>query len=75
VYAWFRHPSYAGFFYWALGTQLVLQNPVSFVFFAVSLWRFFYYRTRAEERALIKFFGDEYEKYRQRVGVKIPFIP
>jgi len=75
VYAWFRHPSYAGFFYWALGTQLVLQNPVSFVVFAVLLWRFFYYRTRAEERALVKFFGDEYVTYRQRVGVKIPFIP
>jgi len=75
VYAWFRHPSYAGFFYWALGTQLVLQNPASLVIFAFLLWRFFYYRTRVEEKALIKFFGDEYVKYRQRVGVKIPFIP
>jgi len=74
IYAWFRHPSYAGFFYWALGTQLVLQNPASFVLFTVSLWRFFYYRTRAEERALIKFFGDDYVGYRQRVGTKIPFI-
>jgi len=43
--------------------------------FAVLLWRFFYYRTRAEERALIKFFGNDYVTYRQRVGVKIPFIP
>jgi len=75
VYAWFRHPSYAGFFYWALGTQLVLQNPLSFVIFAVLLWRFFYYRTRAEENALIRFFGDDYVKYRQRVGTKIPFVP
>ncbi|KAJ3550055.1 hypothetical protein NMY22_g652 [Coprinellus aureogranulatus] len=46
IYAWFRHPSYAGFFYWALGTQLVLQNPISFVMYAIVLWRFFYYRTR-----------------------------
>ncbi|KAJ7507926.1 ICMT-domain-containing protein [Mycena galericulata] len=46
VYAWFRHPSYAGFFYWALGTQLVLQNPVSFVLYALVMWRFFYRRTR-----------------------------
>ena len=45
-YSWFRHPSYTGFFYWALGTQLVLQNPVTFVFFAILLWRFFYYRIR-----------------------------
>ncbi|EGO02186.1 hypothetical protein SERLA73DRAFT_177994 [Serpula lacrymans var. lacrymans S7.3] len=75
VYAWFRHPSYAGFFYWALGTQLVLQNPVSFVGFTLVLWKFFYYRTRAEEKALVKFFGDEYEKYKRRVPTRIPFIP
>jgi len=74
IYAWFRHPSYAGFFYWALGTQLVLQNPASFVVFTIILWRFFYYRTKAEERALIKFFGEDYVRYRQRVGTKIPFI-
>jgi len=75
VYAWFRHPSYAGFFYWALGTQLVLQNPVSFMLYALVMWRFFYRRTRAEEGALIKFFGDQYVQYRKRVGTKIPFIP
>ena len=45
---WFRHPSYAGFYYWALGTQLVLQNPLTFVLFAILLWRFFYYRTRGQ---------------------------
>ncbi|KAK2466294.1 hypothetical protein APHAL10511_001936 [Amanita phalloides] len=75
VYAWFRHPAYAGFFYWALGTQLVLQNPLSFVLFSILLWRFFYYRTREEERDLIAFFGDEYIQYRRRVGTRLPFIP
>ncbi|PFH52820.1 hypothetical protein AMATHDRAFT_79510 [Amanita thiersii Skay4041] len=75
VYAWFRHPSYAGFFYWALGTQLVLQNPLSFFLFFILLWRFFYYRTRAEEQTLVSFFGNEYVRYRQKVGTKIPFIP
>ncbi|KAI0081712.1 ICMT-domain-containing protein [Panus rudis PR-1116 ss-1] len=75
VYAWFRHPSYAGFFYWALGTQLLLQNPVNFVLFSIILWRFFYYRIKPEEQALIRFFGQEYVQYRSRVGTKIPFIP
>ncbi|KAH7876294.1 ICMT-domain-containing protein [Lentinula edodes] len=73
--AWCRHPSYAGFFYWALGTQLVLQNSVCFVLYFILLWRFFYSRTRTEERMLVKFFGDDYVKYRDRVGTKIPFIP
>ncbi|KAI9512228.1 Isoprenylcysteine carboxyl methyltransferase family-domain-containing protein [Russula earlei] len=75
VYAWFRHPSYAGFFYWALGTQLVLQNPLSFSVYSVLLMRFFSSRIRAEERALISFFGDDYVSYRGRVGTRIPFIP
>ncbi|KIM46080.1 hypothetical protein M413DRAFT_23865 [Hebeloma cylindrosporum] len=75
VYAWFRHPSYAGFYYWALGTQLILQNPLTFVLFTILLWRFFYYRTQAEEKALVKFFGDDYIRYRRRVGTLIPFVP
>lgn len=75
VYRWFRHPSYAGFFYWGLGTQLVLQNPLSFTLYCALMWRFFYYRIRAEEGALLRFFGDDYAKYRSRVGTKIPFIP
>ncbi|KZT12514.1 protein-s-isoprenylcysteine O-methyltransferase [Laetiporus sulphureus 93-53] len=75
VYRWFRHPSYAGFFYWALGTQLVLQNPITFIGFAIVLWRFFDHRIRAEEGYLIRFFGRDYIEYRKRVGTRIPFIP
>jgi len=75
VYSWFRHPSYTGFFYWALGTQLVLQNPLTFIAFAVILWRFFDSRIKVEEKHLVRFFGNEYLAYRQRVGTKIPLIP
>ncbi len=52
--SWVRHPSYAGFFYWALGTQLLLQNPLSLLFFCVVLWRFFYYRIRGWYLCFIK---------------------
>jgi protein-S-isoprenylcysteine O-methyltransferase len=41
IYAWFRHPSYFGFFWWALGTQLSLGNAVSFTAYAFILWYFF----------------------------------
>ncbi|KAH9951648.1 protein-s-isoprenylcysteine O-methyltransferase [Amylocystis lapponica] len=75
IYKWFRHPSYAGFFYWAVGTQLVLQNPVSLTAFTIVLWRFFSSRIRSEEGLLIRFFGNDYIQYRKRVGTKIPFIP
>jgi len=74
VYSWFRHPSYAGFFYWGIGTQLALQNPLSFVLFSVVLWRFFNLRIRVEEYGLVKFFGDEYKDYRKRVRTMIPGI-
>ncbi|KAI0702866.1 protein-s-isoprenylcysteine O-methyltransferase [Cytidiella melzeri] len=74
IYSWCRHPSYAGFFYWALGTQLVLQNPLSFVVYLAVLWRFFSQRIEFEERGLVRFFGQEYIDYRSSVGTKIPFI-
>lgn len=74
VYAVLRHPSYFGFFWWALGTQMVMGNPVSFVGYAAVLWRFFSRRIAREEEFLVGFFGQEYEEYRRRVGTKIPFV-
>ncbi|KAL2127676.1 hypothetical protein VTI74DRAFT_10324 [Chaetomium olivicolor] len=75
MYSMLRHPSYFGFFWWALGTQVVMGNVVSFVGYAVVLWRFFSARIKSEERALVGFFGEEYEGYRRRVRVGIPFVP
>ena len=75
VYARLRHPSYFGFFWWALGTQLVLGNAVCLVGYAVVLWRFFASRIRYEEESLVRFFGREYEQYRERVPTLIPLIP
>jgi len=74
VYAWSRHPSYAGFFYWSLGTQLLLQNPLSFAVFFIVLWRFFRRRIQFEERALSGFFGQDYERYKESVATRIPYL-
>jgi protein-S-isoprenylcysteine O-methyltransferase len=41
VYAFSRHPSYFGFFWWGLGTQLVLSNAICFAAYALVLWKFF----------------------------------
>lgn len=75
IYATLRHPSYFGFFWWALGTQLVLGNVVCFCAYAAALWRFFSTRVRVEEELLVGFFGDEYVDYKNKVGTKIPFVP
>lgn len=74
LYAYFRHPSYFGFFWWALGLQMVLLNPLSFILFAGVLWRFFNQRINIEEKYLVQFFGDDYVKYKSNTKVWIPFI-
>jgi protein-S-isoprenylcysteine O-methyltransferase len=55
VYALSRHPSYFGFFWWALGTQLMLGNHLSFLAYAVILWEFFSHRIMRES-TLLKWF-------------------
>lgn len=75
VYAAFRHPSYFGFFWWALGTQVVMGNVLCFCGYAIMLWTFFSRRIKGEEELLVEFFGEDYVDYRKRVGTKIPFIP
>ncbi|XP_012270623.1 protein-S-isoprenylcysteine O-methyltransferase [Orussus abietinus] len=74
VYSLCRHPSYVGWFYWSIGTQLILQNPICLVAYAVTSWRFFYTRVLIEEEILIIFFETEYTEYQKRVGTGLPFM-
>lgn len=74
IYAWLRHPSYFGFFWWGIGTQIVIGNCLCFLAYTVILWGFFRSRIRKEEELLVRFFGDEYLEYRQKTNVWIPFI-
>ncbi|KAF2477521.1 prenyl cysteine carboxyl methyltransferas-like protein Ste14 [Lindgomyces ingoldianus] len=74
LYSIFRHPSYFGFFWWGLGTQVALGNCVSFAGYAAVLWYFFNTRINHEEKHLVKFFGEEYKAYKERTRVWIPFI-
>lgn len=74
VYAVSRHPAYFGFFWWGLGTQIVLGNWICLLGYAVILWKFFAHRIVHEEKHLITFFGQAYEQYRHSTPVLIPFI-
>ncbi|EER95557.1 probable protein-S-isoprenylcysteine O-methyltransferase [Sorghum bicolor] len=74
LYRFMRHPGYSGFLIWAVGTQVMLCNPLSTVAFTLVLWRFFSKRIPYEEFFLRQFFGSEYDEYAQRVHSGLPFI-
>ncbi|KAJ8328434.1 hypothetical protein BDV3_005680 [Batrachochytrium dendrobatidis] len=74
IYAYLRHPSYTGFYYWSLGQQILLGNPACFVAYMFCLYTFFNSRIRFEERKLVEFFGDVYKDYRKTSYVLIPGI-
>ncbi|KJZ72910.1 hypothetical protein HIM_07673 [Hirsutella minnesotensis 3608] len=75
IYGLMRHPSYFGFYYWSLGTQLVLGNVLCFCAYAAILWVFFNGRIKVEEAKLVEFFRRDYLDYRMRVPTMMPFIP
>jgi protein-S-isoprenylcysteine O-methyltransferase len=74
IYSVLRHPSYFGYFWWAVGTQLMCGNRVCLVAYLFVLFRFFDRRIRGEEELLVRFFGEEYVSYRARTWVGIPAI-
>lgn len=41
LYAYFRHPSYFGFFWWGIGTQVMIGNVICTLGYAGVLWYFF----------------------------------
>jgi len=71
VYAWSRHPSYCGFFWWAIGTQILVGNVFCGMAYSIVLWMFFRDRIIKEERSLVEFFGKDYINYKQKTGTGI----
>lgn len=74
IYKYLRHPSYFGWFWYSVGTQILLANPICTCGYAYVSYLFFSDRIEAEEATLIQFFGDNYKRYRERTMVGIPFI-
>lgn len=75
VYRVFRHPSYVGFFYWSIASQLVLGNVISTVGYTITAWNFFLRRIAFEEESLHQLFpGDEYLSYARNTYMGIPFL-
>lgn len=76
IYGYIRHPGYCGWFWWSVGTQIMLGNPISIVGFAYASYKFFAARIPEEEELLESedFFGEEYTRYKRTVPTYIPFI-
>lgn len=75
IYKCMRHPSYFGYFWWFIGSQVLLLNPIIGCLGAYKLHQFFKNRIEYEEEFLVSFFGKEYEDYRSLTPTRIPFIP
>ena len=73
-YRYLRHPSYFGWFYWSVGTQLVLCNPLCTIAYAAAAWHFFNSRIPYEEELLVRFYGDQYTRYAKSTIIGIPAI-
>ncbi len=74
IYRILRHPSYTGFYYWAIGLQLMMLNPVCVIAFARELYLFFSERIEYEEACLVQFYGEAYVRYRKSTSTLIPWI-
>jgi protein-S-isoprenylcysteine O-methyltransferase len=48
LYSICRHPSYAGWFWWSIGTQVLLGNPLCMCAYAYATWTFFNERIQYE---------------------------
>lgn len=73
IYAWLRHPSYTGYFYFSVFGQIFIGNVVSSIAFFFVLSRFFNDRIYGEERSLLEAF-PEYLQYKQKTFILIPFV-
>jgi protein-S-isoprenylcysteine O-methyltransferase Ste14 len=70
-YKWVRHPLYAGFFlaFWATP-----QMSYGHLLLAAGMSVYMLIAIRYEERDLVGYFGENYERYRRDVGMLIPGI-
>ena len=63
-----------GWFYWSIGTQVILCNPICTILYAAASWSFFKDRIPYEEALLLQFYKNEYVKYACSTRLGIPFV-
>jgi protein-S-isoprenylcysteine O-methyltransferase Ste14 len=68
-----RHPIYTGIITALAGTAVAIGQLQSFI--GVALFAaIYYFKSRREERFLVKEFGDDYVRYRMEVPALVPLL-
>jgi protein-S-isoprenylcysteine O-methyltransferase Ste14 len=73
LYRYVRHPSYTGGFLIAAGIGLALTNWTSVGLMALGSVVGYFFRVRAEERAMLETLGEPYRHYMDRTKRFVPF--
>ncbi len=73
LYSIVRHPLYAGNFFMWLGPVLFLRSAWFTVVFCLVYWLYYERIMFAEEQFLRRKFGDEYDRWSEKVSAFIPF--
>jgi protein-S-isoprenylcysteine O-methyltransferase len=74
IFRYLRHPSYFGWFYWSISTQILLANPICAIGYLIAGWTFFRRRIVIEENTLEDFFPNDYPTYKASTFIGIPFL-
>eukprot|EP01067_Filipodium_phascolosomae_P001241 Filipodium_phascolosomae@DN1840_c0_g1_i1.p1 len=74
IYAYFRHPGYAGWMIYTLGLQLLLRNFGCLLAFYYVCNSFFRDRIYEEEKAMIDIFEEKYRDYAYKTPIRFPFV-
>lgn len=69
-----RFPYYFGGYLAAVGSAMFMQVSYALILTMIILFLAYMYRISVEEKALIREFGDEYERYMSRTKKFLPFI-
>lgn len=69
-----RHPSYSGAFLCISGGAVLLESWIGLVICFIAMGAAYFVRINLEEKKLIEYFGHDYELYKQKTKVLIPFI-
>ena len=71
LYAYVRHPQYSGLFLVMIGILIQWPTIITVLMFPVLL--LVYYRlSRREEGEMMKIYGDEYRRYKERTPMFVP---